>query len=61
MTKRKKGSENTSDGEQYARFVEAAEKLGPYDESVLDEVLKKIASVKPERKKRKIEGNYKTE
>lgn len=57
MTKRKKDEESTKDGDQFARFVEASERTGPYDEEVLDSALKKIAKVKPKRKKADTEGN----
>jgi hypothetical protein len=37
--------------------VEAAEGIGPYDETVLDEALKKIVKVKPKHKKQDKKGN----
>jgi hypothetical protein len=49
----RKRKEKTKDGNQYARFVEAAERIGPYDESILDEALKEIAKAKPTQGKEK--------
>jgi len=51
VSRKRKEKEKTKDGDQYARFVEAAERIGPYDESVLDEAIKKIVKAKPSRGK----------
>ncbi len=48
---RKKEKGKAKDGEQYARFIKAAERIGPYDESILDEAVKKIVKAKPQRGK----------
>ena len=57
---RKKEKEKPKDGDQYARFVEAAVRIGPYDESVLDEAIKRIVKVKPTPKKRDKKGSGET-
>ena len=51
MSRKRKEKGKIKDGDQYARFVKEAERIGPYDESVLDEALKKIKKVKPEKEK----------
>ncbi len=47
MTKKRKGKDEAKDGEQFEKFVEAAENVGPYDEKVLDDAIKKIVKTKP--------------
>ena len=48
IVSRKKEKGKAKDGEQYARFIKAAERIGPYDESILDEAVKKIVKAKPQ-------------
>ncbi|MGA3116138.1 MAG: hypothetical protein ABSF90_17090 [Syntrophobacteraceae bacterium] len=57
VSRKRKEKEKTKDGNQYAQFVDAVERIGPYDESVLDEALKKIGRVKPAKAKRDKKGN----
>ncbi len=56
----RKRKEKAKGGDQYARFVEGAESIRPYDESVLDEALKKISERKPKGKKHNEKGNGNT-
>jgi hypothetical protein len=60
VSRKRKEKEEIKDGDQYARFVEAAEGIGPYDETVLDGALKKIVKMKPKHKKQDKEGNGNT-
>jgi hypothetical protein len=57
VSRKRKEKEKAKDGDQYVRFVEAAERIGPYDESVLDEAIKKIVKPKPTRAERDKKGN----
>jgi hypothetical protein len=57
VSRKRKEEEKAKDGEQYTRFVEAAERIGPYDESVLDDAIKKISKGKPVKGKRDKGGN----
>ena len=53
VSRKRKEKDETKDGDQYVRFVDAAERIGPYDESILDEAIKKIAKAKPTKNKGK--------
>lgn len=49
VSRKRKETDEAKNGEQFERFVEAAEKTGQFDESVLDEAIKKIVKVKPKK------------